>query len=391
MNRRDFAITTSTALAAPAVLAAPARRRVCVIGHTGRGNFGHGLDTVWLKLPETQIVGVADANAGGLKKAIKKLKLREGYSDYRKMLAELKPEFVSVAPRHADQHFDMCMAAIDNGARGIYIEKPFCRSPEAADKLIAAAKKSGVKIAVAHRNRYHPTLPVVKKLIDDGKIGKLLFMAGQGVGDRRGGGEDLWVLGSHVFNLYHYFAGKPQSCSAVMLKDGKKVTQADVYDGAEGLGPLAGNELHARWHMQNGVMATYSTIANDGTDRKAYGLHLTGTKGYISIYIDKDPLAWYVERSPFVSHAELPKRTPITAAGVGKAEPDKDKVATVHNHVIAVRDLLEAVDKDRAPLCDAAQGAVTVEMICSVFASHVNGGAEVSLPLKARSNALAGW
>ena len=39
--------------------------RVGVIGHTGKGNYGHGLDVVWLSMPETEIVGVADAHEGG--------------------------------------------------------------------------------------------------------------------------------------------------------------------------------------------------------------------------------------------------------------------------------------------------------------------------------------
>jgi predicted dehydrogenase len=32
------------------------------------------------------------------------------------------------------------------------------RTPQEADELIAAAKKTGAKIAIAHRNRYHPAL-----------------------------------------------------------------------------------------------------------------------------------------------------------------------------------------------------------------------------------------
>ena len=35
--------------------------RVGVIGHTGRGNYGHGLDTVWGHLPGCELVAVADA------------------------------------------------------------------------------------------------------------------------------------------------------------------------------------------------------------------------------------------------------------------------------------------------------------------------------------------
>ena len=38
--------------------------RVAVIGRTGRGNYGHGLDTVWLNLPETE-VGVSFKTSEG--------------------------------------------------------------------------------------------------------------------------------------------------------------------------------------------------------------------------------------------------------------------------------------------------------------------------------------
>ena len=38
---------------------------VGVIGDTDRGGYGHGLDTVWLGLPETKIVGVSDPVEAG--------------------------------------------------------------------------------------------------------------------------------------------------------------------------------------------------------------------------------------------------------------------------------------------------------------------------------------
>ena len=34
--------------------------RVAVIGRTGKGNYGHGLDTVWLNNNRAEIVAVAD-------------------------------------------------------------------------------------------------------------------------------------------------------------------------------------------------------------------------------------------------------------------------------------------------------------------------------------------
>jgi predicted dehydrogenase len=88
--------------------------RVAVIGHTGRGNYGHGLDTVWKDVPKTQVVAVADADAKGLGAAQKRLGADvRGFADYKTMLVEIKPDFVSVAPRWLDQHHDMVIAAAE--------------------------------------------------------------------------------------------------------------------------------------------------------------------------------------------------------------------------------------------------------------------------------------
>ena len=38
--------------------------RVGVIGSTGRGNYGHGLDTVWRELPKTKPQDIRFGKAG---------------------------------------------------------------------------------------------------------------------------------------------------------------------------------------------------------------------------------------------------------------------------------------------------------------------------------------
>ncbi|UUO06687.1 Gfo/Idh/MocA family oxidoreductase [Blastopirellula sp. J2-11] len=391
MKRRHFLAATSVALVLPQLTSAAAmKRKVAVIGHTGRGNYGHGLDTVWRQIPSTKIVAVADANPAGLAQTLTKLKLKQGFADYRQMLSQVRPEFVAVAPRHVDEHRDMILAAIESGAKGIYCEKAFCRTPAEADEIIAAADKTGVKIAVAHRNCYQPALQQIDQLIASGELGKLLELRGRGVGDRRGGGEDLWVLGSHVLNLVNYFAGAPKSCSALMLQDGRHVTAEDVKPGAEGLGPLAGNEIHARYETEKGIVAYYDSIADDGTNRQGFCLQLIGGKGMVTIFLDQNPIAYFTPGNPYLT-AKPRISLPITTAGVGKPETHPEISKQVSNHVRGVEDLIDAVDNDRQPLCSARDGATVVEMICGVFASHVAGGKTIDFPLQPRGNALGDW
>lgn len=370
--------------------------RVAVIGHTGRGNYGHGLDTMWQQIPDVQICAVADADPAGLSAAVNLLKPGKSYSDYRVMLAEQKPELVAVGPRHVDQHRDMLLAAIQHGVRGIYIEKPFVRTPAEADEVLQAANAAGVRIAVAHRNRFHPVLPVLRQLLVEGAIGRVLEYRGRGKEDARGGALDLWVLGSHIMNLAAYFGGPPRAVSATLLQDGRPVQKADVRDGAEGIGLLAGNELHARFELESGLPFYFDSLQHarrrdTATDRPAsFGLQIIGTEGVIDLRADQHPLAAIRQGSPFDPDFAQPQVwQAVSSAGIGKPEPDAKLAQTLTSQVLPGRDLLRAVREGRQPLCDGEQGRQTIEMICGVFESHRLNGQRVSFPLQTRVNPLS--
>lgn len=378
-----------SSLALGADVAPEKKLRVAVIGHTGKGDYGHGLDTMWLEVPGVEIVGVADE--GGLVKAAVKLPGVKGFTDYRQMLREMKPEIVAVAPRHMEEHFDMTMAAIASGAEGIYMEKPFCRNLREAEAIVAAAKEKNVKVAIAHRNRCHPVLPVVKKLVEDGKIGRMLEIRCRGKEDQRGGVLDLWVLGSHVLNLAVYFAGEPLACAATVLKAGRPVTKADVMEGREGTGPSAGDEVHARYETRSGVPVFFDSIADAGTKEGGFGLQLIGTKGTVDLRIDVEPLAHFLRGNPFEMTGAPRAWTPISTGGIGVPEPVEKLGRQVAGHLTGALDLLAAIRGNRPPLCSAEDGALTVAMISAVLESHVRGGARVPLPLTEKGNPFGMW
>ena len=187
--------------------------RVAVIGRTGKGNYGHGLDRVWLEVDGARVVAVADDDPTGLANAAKRLSCKP-YADYREMLRKERPQIVSVAPRWLDAHRGMVEACADHGA-SVFLEKPMCRDLEEADAMVSACERSHVKLAIAHQTRYSPTVRVIRQLIEAGEIGELLEFRGRGKEDsRRGGGEDLWVLGTHIFDLMRLFCGDPTWCFA---------------------------------------------------------------------------------------------------------------------------------------------------------------------------------
>ena len=263
--------------------------RVAVIGRTGRGGYGHMLDTVWKFVPNARIVAVADENPEGLKKAAERLGVRATYTDYRKMLREEKPDVVSIAPRWADCHLEMVLAAAEAGA-SIYLEKPMARTPAECDQMIEACDRARVKLAVAHQMRICPILELARQKLVEGVIGQVLELRGRGKEDKRAGGEDLMVLGTHVFDLMRQFAGDPLWAVARVTAGGEDIRRRDVRDGPEGLGPIAGDSIAAMFAFPGGLTGYFASHRSDDTSGVRWGLDIYGSRGIMTIRAGMDPV-----------------------------------------------------------------------------------------------------
>src|SRR5512133_2733156 len=121
--------------------------RVAVIGRTGRGDYGHGLDVVWKDIENVKIVAVADPDEKGRTEAARRLNAAEAYADYREMLEKERPQIVSVAVRWLDCHHEMVMACAEYGCH-MFLEKPMARTLKEADDMIAACEAKHLKIAI---------------------------------------------------------------------------------------------------------------------------------------------------------------------------------------------------------------------------------------------------
>ncbi len=393
IKRRDFVAGSAAALltVAGSTLragqSAAAEYRVAVIGHTGRGNYGHGLDRVWEEIPETRVVAVADADPQGLAGSVARFGNVRGFANYREMLAEIKPDLVAVAPRWLDQHRDMVVAAAEAQVRGIYMEKPMCRDLAEADEMVAACEKNGTKLAIAFQTRYSQKLPVVEKLIADGALGDLLEIRARGKEDSRGGAEDLWVLGTHMFNLIHHFAGPPQWCFASVSQSGQPVTAADVHEGPEGIGPLAGDSVHAMYRLERGLVAYFDSTRNGGGNPTRFGLQIYGSKGILQMFnTGHIPDIYYLADSSWSPGRSAVTWVPVTSAGVSQPEP-LPNTGLHGGNILAVRDLIAAIEEDRQPLTSIYAARTATEMIAAVFESH-RLGKRVEFPLNNRKNPL---
>ncbi|MHC4110782.1 MAG: Gfo/Idh/MocA family protein [Planctomycetota bacterium] len=392
MKRREFIKNTVVGLG---VLAAgwqgrakgkDSKYRAAVIGRTGKGNYGHGLDVVWNDIEQVQVVAVADEDKKGRAAATKRLKVSRSYVDYREMLEKERPQIVSVAPRWLDCHRDMVVACAEHGCH-VFLEKPICQSLEQADEMIAALEKRNLKLAIAHQTRYSPALQHVQKIIADGKLGDILELRGRGKEDRRGGGEDLMVLGTHVMDLMRFFCGDPRCCFARVKEAGKPVTRNEVRDGAEGIGLLAGDEIHAMYHFNGTTTGYFSTQrVRDGASKR-FGLQVYGSKGILTMTMGAFPEIWFVEDPSWQPGRSKARWKQISHVGVDKPETRSDRGHSFGNRLIAL-DLIRAIETDTQPKGNAYDGRVALEMILAVYESH-RLNRRVEMPLKNRKHPLS--
>lgn len=122
--------------------------------------------------------------------------------------------------------------------------------------------------------------------LNDGLIGELLEVRAHGKQDKRAGGEDLLVLGTHTFDLVRFFAGDPQWCSARIFQAGHEATLADVRPATEGIGPIVGDEVEAWFGFSHGVNLHFTNRAKYAGVSGPWDMELIGSKGRLQLLND---------------------------------------------------------------------------------------------------------
>lgn len=380
VGRRRFLHGAAAAVVAgPAVLRAQAPGlRAAVIGHTGRGDYGHGLEKIFEGRPGVELVALADPDATGRDKTAAAIGAPRRYADYREMLDQERPRLVSIALRQADQHHEIGLACLRAGAH-CYFEKPFTRSSAEADELLAEASRRRLKIAVAHTMRMMPLLVRFRQAVREGLLGDLKELRAYGKQDSRSGGEDMMVLGSHLFDLFRLFAGDPLWCSARVLADGRDITRDDRRLVKDNVGFVAGNEVFAQFALAGGVQASFTSSARLRETVGHWGIELVGSRGVARINCDMSPSVFLRKSTGWDPAGRTDEFRPF--------EPALVKDPATHN-LGPVGNWLEAITQDGEPECSGRNGAWAVEMVMAVYQSALRG-AHVKFPLEDRTHPLA--
>jgi predicted dehydrogenase len=118
----------------------------------------------------------------------------------------------------ADNHLAICKDCFEK-KKDVFVEKPIALTTREAKEMIDQAKKKGLILQVGHIYRYHPAVTKIKRLLDEGKLGKVQYAYGHFMGFKRPR-TDVGVTQTdaiHYFDLFNYlFGNPPQTVRAVV-------------------------------------------------------------------------------------------------------------------------------------------------------------------------------
>ncbi len=246
----------------------------------------------------------------------------------------------------------------------VLVEKPLDVTTDRVDSLITACERAGVKLGVFFQDRAAADIRRLKKLLDEGQLGKPILVSGRVKWFRppeyyrdsrwRGrqaldGGGALMNQGVHTVDLLLWLMG---NVSRVYAKAVTALHEIEVED-----------TVVATLEFENGAIGTLEagTSLYPGYRRR---VEITGSEGTIILEHDR------------IISADL--RTPLDEQIVAgeensNASATSPVVSDIRGHKTILRDFLRAIDTNGRPTCDGHEGRRSVELVQAIYESSRTG------------------
>jgi predicted dehydrogenase len=265
----------------------------------------------------------------------------------------------------------------------LVVEKPVDVSLDAADRLIKAARAAGVVLTVMSQHRFDRGLIELRRLLDDGQLGRLVLGEASTKWYRSQAYYDsapwrgTWALdggalmnqGIHYLDLLLWTMGPVTEVTALYST---QAHQIEVEDAAL-----------AVLRFRSGAVGTViaSTAVFPGFAQR---LEISGTGGTVVIEDGEIVRRDLADGSadPGLSGG-LPAHA--SAPGAAAANPAGLEIAS---HAAQIGDLLDAIDEDRPPAVTGEDGRAALQVVCAVYES-ARDARTVRLP--AVSSGRDGW
>jgi predicted dehydrogenase len=132
------------------------------LGVVGVGSLGFHHARIARELPNSTLVGVYDASSDRLAHVEKELGVK-GFPDLNQLLDQIDACIIAVT---TSAHEQVALAALERGVH-VLIEKPIAPTIDAADRILAAADRSGATVQIGHVERFNSALRACEPYLDE--------------------------------------------------------------------------------------------------------------------------------------------------------------------------------------------------------------------------------
>jgi UDP-N-acetylglucosamine 3-dehydrogenase len=310
--------------------------------------------------PKTTLVAGSDLDPERLTKFGEKWSIspKHCYADYREMLAKEQPDVVSITTAWGHDHAAIAPIVAESGVKAIFCEKPIGTSMAEAQRIVDAVQKHNVTFACAYYRRYSPRYIALKKLLDEGAVGKILSITAIGI-------ANLMHAGTHYADIMAYLCGDPDPAFAWGRME---PIPPDAKSPTAKVDPKGSGYIE----LQNGVR-----LFLEGVTGGAITFLVSGTEGRLAIFNDgRNAELWRIPEGG----GRFFERQDVSL-------PPHDKSRSM----LALEDLIESMEAGRRTLCDEKISARAMELCLAMYASHQNGGCNVTFPLEDTSVSVDTW
>jgi predicted dehydrogenase len=260
------------------------------------------------------------------------------------------------------EHGRVCAEA----GKHVICTKPIDVTLGAIDDLIASTDSNGVKLGATHQLRSYPVFKRIKKAIDEGKLGRLLYgnvflpwyradeyysQGWQGTWDLDGGGA-LMNQSIHLIDLLVWFMGEVESVCGFADHLTHDIETED-------LGSAAVRFASGAQGLIQGATCTYK-----GQPAR---VEIHGTKGNV-VVIGEDVSIWEVEGEKEEFDPEAGRK--LTASSDPKAGMLENAIVA---HMEQIADVISAAEEGREPALNGREARRAVELILGIYESNRNG------------------
>lgn len=171
------------------------------IGIIGCGYWGPNLVRNFSSLANCTVSYLSDSKPGRLEFIKKEFPGIMTTTNYEEILKVPEIDAVCIATP-VKTHKSIAIEAMKSG-KHVFVEKPMSSNLRDAEEMHNVSKKYGLKLAVGHVFQFAPAVRAIKKIIDDGAIGKVLHITSTRInlGPPQTEIDVIWDLGPHDFSI----------------------------------------------------------------------------------------------------------------------------------------------------------------------------------------------